>query len=326
MQASKGTAATTGFVSTRAQQSQMFPAFQYSDAGPEHFWGADQLPVNLRSPAYITTYVETISIAARLYPQSIGHILKGLGMVSTPTPGAATDVSHAFAIGTRDLAEWLTVLYGIGGGADQFERRATDARFESLRMMSGPKGMVWQAAGVALTEDDAAGTETITAEDSTPLQARPGSATVVIDGWTLDSPMLGLEWTFANPLNKQENPLFNETLSDLPQQGISTGGRLSGLNVTEAFFNRMTRGGPSGTAPTFTLPNGSVSFTVRSEGNIPDCSVPFSLTVACTNTEFRLMPFGSSGAGLIRCVLGWRALLTDDTVFTVTLVNEQADY
>lgn len=331
VQGAKGTAATTGFISTRAQQSQFFPVFQYSDAGPEHFWGQDQLPVTLRSPAYITTYLTTVQLAARLYPESIGHILTGLGLkaTSTKSPGSGgvdDDYEHVFKITTRDLAKWLTVLSGIGAGAAQFERRGTDTRFESLRLMLGPKGSAWQAQGVGIEEDDAVGTETIAAEDSTPLQARPGSATVVIDGWTLTSQMLGLQWNVANPLNKQENPLFSDTLNDLPQQGIASGGQLMGIDVSQAFYNRMTRGGAAGTAPVYTLPSGSVTFSVRSEGNIPSCSVPFSLTVACTNAEMRMQQIGSSGMNLVRCALGWRAVTTDEDVLTVTLVNTVAAY
>lgn len=328
IQSAKDIPATTDFKSPRLQQSNMFPTFDYVEPGPEHYCGADDRPIGIKDDAYRSGYVLPFGGRGRLYPESIGYMLRIAGFDAISTPGAATDVSHAFTIAERDDCAWGTVLYKIGDDADAYTVRGTNARAQSIMIDSSMQGVTWSFMGFGLIEGDADGGETCTADEDVPLVPTAGQFSATVGGSVITSKVLSSRLQINNPMATNEQPLFSGlNRSDLPQLGIVVSGMLGGIDVSEDIYDRLIRGGVGGTSPVATIPEMVLSYTFESAEVIPGCSVPYSFKLDIPACEARLQPFGSAGANLIRCNIRWRMKFDPgQQPVTLTVVNEEATH
>ena len=161
-QASKGTPASTGFVTGMMTHSELNPGIDKITKTAEHGVTYSRATAH-KTPSRRGSYLARGSYRGYLYPDLLGMMLLGTGFGVTTT-GASANKTHTFKLANRDAYSWLTVLHALDGNK---ERRASDVRGTRLMIDGTPDGVMLEGDFVGLTLGEAAGTETTTAEDTT---------------------------------------------------------------------------------------------------------------------------------------------------------------
>lgn len=324
-QSAKGTPATTGFVVGRMRESWLQPVYNLLEPGPEHTGEAHTRTTRRRTAARRDDYLMEFGGRMHLYPNMIGVLLRGIGF-GVNTTNNTTYYSHAFTLANRTSYAWMSVLHRNADGADQFERKAADARLSNLTVEAGREGINCTFDGLALSEAQAAGTETTADEDDTRLAATVGSFTATIGGVAIASKIRAATVAIDNPLSRDERALFQFDHDDLPPEGVDITGTLGGIDVTYDLYKKLHWGGTAGTAPVEAVPEGIVSVTLNSPDNISGAAVPYGITFSLAKVELMLGNWRPTDANLLRADVTWRMIDTGSTPITVTLVNNKSSY
>lgn len=323
-QSAKGTAATTGFTCGRFMQSNMQTVYDYIEAEAEHFCGVNPRATSRKSVSRRSGYIVPFGGVSYAYPDMIVQILIGMGF-AVATTGAGTAKTHTCTIDTRANAKYMTALHGIGDGADKFERRVTDGRVEQFRLDAGARGIQQVFAGVGITEDAAAGTETATNEADAMLLPTSGAATINLGGAAFTSAIRGFRFLIQNPVSKTELKLFQMARDDIPQTGIEAGGTLQRLDIDYNTYKRFLWGGTSGTGPTAVNVTGDLDIKFNA-AEMAEGATPYSLQIIIPKVEFRIGNFAAQGRELVRADAAFFMIDDNATPISVKVVNTRASY
>jgi len=325
-QASKGTAATTGFITGRMRESYLYPEYDVFDPGPEHTGGSNTRTTAHRNATRRPSYLLAWGGRSWLYPDMVGVLLKGLGFGISTTDNT-TYKTHTATLANRADQGWLSVMHSIGDGADAFERKAKDARLTRLTVNgTGGRELDLTFEGIAMSELTSAGTESVTAETNVMLLPSAGSFTATISAVAITSRIMTANITVENPLSRDEMALFTNVRDDLPPTGHEVRVVLGGINLDFSLYKKLHWGGTSGTAPVTTVAEGPVVVTFASPNNISGAAVPYSLAFSIANAELELGNFRAADDSFVRCDVTARMIDGGSTPVTVTLVNTKASY
>lgn len=236
--------------------------------------------------------------------------------VATPTGGVVgTNAKrHNLTIADRANAAWVTALHSYADGGDLFTLRAVDARIEQIAIEASTRGTMLTMAGVGLTENAATGSETFINEGDKMLLPSKGACTININGATLTAPIRGLRMMISNPLNKNEQTMFQLARADLPANGIEAGFSAAGIDVDYALYRSLKWGGTAGVGPVVGSVQGDVTFNFQSAeliGTAAGDLLPYSTTVTINNVEMRMGNFQARGRELVRFDLAGIMVDTD---------------
>jgi len=250
----------------------------------------------------------------------------GSATVANTTPCAGDYYEHVFKLAKRGYARWGTVLAAIDEGANKWERRLTDARFNSLKITADKKGIVCDGSGYGLTLAAAAGTETKVAETGYKISPATGAHSLTISSTELGVTPRTNEIVIAQSLAEDDQKLHTFGRADLPITGNAISGVLGGLDISYAVYKKLNWGGTSGTGPAVALTEGVLGYNFVSAAYVSG-TTPYKFQVAVPVAELTLSAPQASGADLIRCDLTWRMLDLDSTEpITITLVNGKQHY
>lgn len=325
-QASKGTPVNTGLICGMLTQSGFFPDFDELDDLNEH--GCRTVSTD-RATVHKTAmdragYVVRGNLRGYLYPRLIGLMLVGAGFTPTTTTVETGVYQHVFKLSTRAAHKWLTVLSKIGDRT----LRATDARVNSLAIDANTRGVNWTAGLLAITTDDAPGSETGTEEALVKILPSTGSLTIM-DGATeivntaTDS-LLGLSLNIANPLDDADQSLFAFTRADLPQQGVDITGQVTGLELDyTTYYDLLVYGG--GSDPAASVAVLDINYKWESAVEITTGN-PYSLEIDIPAAEVTLNDFNAEGNNIVRWDFSYRMIDNSTDPIAITLINDVATY
>lgn len=322
----KGTPIGAGFTTGLMEQSSFFTAFDELSKTPEHGGASVADRATARKSATARSgYLVRGSFRQAAYPRLLGLWLRGAGFTSGSPTAGTTAQTHAFTLANRSAVNWLTILHTIGGTA----RRATDARVTRLTLTAQPDGLKFAGEWRALTEDDPAGTETTTAEDTNEILPSNGALTMTYDPGGADVEILNtttdelnrLTLDIANPLDEADQALFRFGRADLAQTGVDITGTVEGAPVDWAAYDYIIR--QSGANPSASPAICSLEYNFQSTVDIAGDTVPYEITVTIPQVEVTINESGFSAEGdnLIRWTYDYRMLDTVTTPITIELVN-----
>ena len=98
-QASKGTAATTGFICGRYTQSSLASVLSYIEAQGEHHCGINIRPTLRKSLSRVGGYIVPFGAQGFLYPDTIGVIAQGLGFGISSTDALKNEIQSVTITG-----------------------------------------------------------------------------------------------------------------------------------------------------------------------------------------------------------------------------------
>lgn len=328
-QSAQGTPITTGFITALAEQSSFYVAFDEAQKAAEHGAGAADRATARKSASIRSGYLVRGQFRCNAYPNLAGLLLRGAGFGVSTT--GTTERTHVFTLATRANHAWLTMLHAVGG----LERRATDARVNRLTLTAQPDGIKWSGEWRALTEDDAVGTETTTAE-STAAELLPsqgslvmnfdpaGADTEIINTSTDDLTRFTMD--IANPLDEADLALFRFGHADLTQTGLTVGGTVEGAAIDWATYDLLVRNSEAN--PSASTAICDLDTTFQSAVNIAGAAVPYSCRIQVPRVEVTIDEggFTAEGENLIRWSYAWQMIDAVTTPITITLVNLQTAY
>ena len=328
-QASKGTAATTGFFCGRYTQSSLASVHQYIEAQGEHHCGVNVRPTLRKSLSRVGGYVVPFGAQGFLYPDTMGAIALGMGFGFSSSASGTNAYVHTGTIADRAAAKWLTAIHSYGEGADLFSLMATDARIEQLVIEANTRGVMATFSGLGIKETAATGSETGTVDNEAMLLPSKGACTINIEGAAFSTSLRGLRFLISNPTDKNEQNLFSLERSDLPSTGIECGFAAQGLDVSYGVYKKLKWGGTSGTTPTVGAVSGDITFEFQSAEVIPSNVLPYKFKITIPRCEFRMGNFQARGRELVRFDLA--GLMIDDensytNPITMNLINTVASY
>ena len=325
-QASKGTAPTTGFITGLMEQSGMSPRFDPLAQSAEHGIAVARV-TDHRSPTKYGSYAVGGPFRMNFYPHLIGRLLQGAGFETAGAgAGAGAAKTHTFTLSERADHHWLTMLSQIG---DE-KKRATDCRINALSFAASPDELKVNGTYVGLTYDDAAGTETTTAENTTKLVPSVGSLVLTVNSVaivdTATDTLSRFTMDIANPLDEADRSVFRFKRVDLPQVGLGITGSIEGLDLTYTNYDELIRAGASSGEPSSDVATGSLVWKVESAGDIPTDTVPFSFEVTLASVEVTLDDFVADGSNMVRWNTKYRMIDNVTTPISIALVNTMATY
>ena len=325
-QAAKGTAASTGFITGLMEQSGMSPRFDQLAQSAEHGIAIARV-TDHRSPTQYGSYAVGGPFRMNFYPHLIGRLLQGCGFgVSGAGAGAGAAKTHTFTLATRANHHWLTMLSLIG---DE-EKRATDCRLTGLQFAASPDELKVSGNYLGLTYDDAAGTETTTAENTTKLVPSVGSLVLTVNSVdivdTATDTLSRFTMDIANPLDEADRSVFRFKRVDLPQVGLGVTGSIEGIDLDYATYDELIRAGASSGEPSAQVATGSLIWKVESATDIPTDTVPFSFEVTLASIEVTLDDFTADGSNMVRWNTRYRMIDNVTTPISIALVNTMATY
>ena len=246
----------------------------------------------------------------------------------TGTATALDDVDayeHTLTMGAMSDMPYMTVLHSIGDGAAKFERRATDARVEMLRIDAGSRGSLITFSGFGLREDTALGTEEAVNESDAMMLPSKGRATVTVDGLAFTAPFRGFRMLVSNPLSRTEQQMFSLEHDDLPPTGFDINGTLMQLDVDFPTYKLMEWGGLTGDGPDAAPVRGSLN--IKFEGTeIAGSTLPYSVEIDIPSLDLRMGQFEARGRNLIRFDMAF--MMVDDvlTPITIKVINTKSTF
>jgi hypothetical protein len=325
MQSAKGTAATA-FKTALSTMSKANVKFDEREPPLEHPSIAARA-TNRKTNILRTGYMVAVGNEFQLHPRFFGTALRaaGFGVVSVNN---TTFYTHTFTIADRSQFGWATVLDKMVG-TTTLERKIVDVRLDTVSITADTKEIKGATSGIGLSEGNASGSETKVAEVADELNPASGSATIVIAGTTITSPLRGLSMEIKNEFDQEDKQLFSALRADLPQLGMDITGTLSGIDVdfaTYEVYRLITRNTLVATAPSLIQASGALSYIYQSSANIPTAAVPYSLSVAFGEVDYTLQDFQKSGKDLVRADVNFAMVDKVTTPLTIILVNDQATY
>jgi hypothetical protein len=180
--------------------------------------------------------------------------------------------------------------------------------------------------GMALSEAQSAGSETVTTDTNVPFMPNSGSLTLTVSATNIVAACKSNEMVIANPLSRDENFLFSFGNADLPQTGMSITGTIGDIDISYDLYKRLHWGGTSGTGIVNTPVEGALSYTYQSAVNISGAAVPYSLNVSVPTAMITMGQFQAQDDNLVRGALTWEMVDTGTEPITITLSNGQAAY
>ena len=325
-QSAKGTPVNTGLICGMLTQSGLNTDFDELEDQAEH--GCRTVSVDRatahKTPTDRAGYIVRGSARGYLYPKMIGMMLVGAGFTPVSTLVTAGVYSHVFKLSVRSAYSWLTVLSKIGDRT----LRAGDVRVDSLAIEANTKGINWTAGLLGMSMGTAPGSET--GSDETLVKMLPGEGTLTImDGATtvftdstdtLQSMLLNI----ANPLDAEDQSLFQFTRADLAQQGVDITGALRGLEVDySTYYDLLINGG--GVTPSASVAVLDIDW--KWESAIEFVTLyPYSLRVEIPQAEMTLDDFQAEGTNIVRWDTMFRMVDSVTDPVTITLVNGTASY
>ena len=335
-QASKGTAATTGYHCGVMQVSGGTPEWELAEPGVEHGCAVASNMFRDKSQRQRTYYTVPVDAEANLYPNLIGVLLLGLGL--SDSVSGTTSKTHVMTPVTSAANDpYLSVLTELGADSgSSLERLIKDCRTTQLKIDADRNGVTYAAQLSGLSEATAAGTETKTDEPAYNLQRGigtfaltfdPGGTPVVISSHS-SSPPRELSMTIDNPVTTDEYALWSTALTDNPRgEGIRVEGEFRGLPLTWSVYKQLGWGGASGTAPSATWTMCSIDFKFSS-AELVTTGVPYSLQITIPRAEVLLDPAGfrARNGEEMRWTAQWRLVASTGTPFTATLINGVTSY
>ena len=323
-QGAKGTPAEDALFVFRANQSASNTRFDTQENANYHE-GIHERGSNQRARPARTSAVQTASAAFLVWPTALPVAFLGLGFEDTPAD-ETTYYAHVLTKADVDAAPYLTGLHAIGEDSARFERRLTDLRLTSLEIAGSPGVLTATIGGLALTEDAALGTETVTTETAGPLI--PGTGSLAWGG------SLGLgeprahTVTFERPVDEQDQKMHSFTRADLPETGFAVRGTMTGLDMSYDTYKKLAWGGTGGTTPDDAIVTASLTFSYTSAANMAgESGLPYSLTVAVATAEIRLTEFEARDANIVRANATWTMIdEASGAPVTVTINNLTASY
>lgn len=323
VQASKGTAATTGFHAMRSRMSETPPEFVYEEARDEHGGAHTRASTRQSTPSRISFMVPA-NTDGLLYPNAIGVLLIGAGL-NVNTVNNTTYYTHTFTKSNVDAAKWLSVLHRVGVGADQFERKIKDVRLTQLTLTSTRENITLATQMTGIDEAASTGSETVTSESNNRII--PPTGTLTYGALALGLPRAHTI-TLTRPVDVTDQKQHTYGLADLPETGFEINGVLEGVDMPFNTYKKLAWGGTSGTAPSMPAVTDSLTVRWESAALIAGAVVPFSFQMALTKAEFRLA--GSpraQGSDIVRCNINYAMI--DDVAgapVTFTLINSVTAY
>lgn len=334
-QASKGTAATTGFHCGLMKVSGFSPKFEVAENGIEHGCAAGSDVYRDKSQRVRTYYTVPGQAEANLYPNMIGVMFLGLGMTDSVSGTIAK--THVITAATSANDPYLTVLHNLAAdvGADM-ERRSVDQRVTQLKLTADQNGVMWSSQFTGLTEGASLGTETKTDEVAYKLLRGVGTFTLSFDpGGTpvtissnASNPPRSLEMTIDNPIATDDYALWSSALASLPRtEGIRIEGKFGSLPVQYSVMKQLMYGGASGTAPSSTWKPCSIDFKFATAEEITT-GIPYSLQITIPRAEVWIDEAGfvAKNGDIVRWDFPWRAYAGTASPFTATLINTVTAY
>lgn len=327
VQSAKGTAATTGFLSGLFTRSQAAPEFTYLRTLTEHGGAATARPTSKRSSDYRESALLAWGGQGKFYPALVGTLLRGAGF-GVASVNNTTHRTHTFTIADRSAAAWLSVMHRLGDGGDQFERKLRDARVSRLVLGAARDGMTMSFDGLALSEAQSVGSETVTSETNIPYTpSEPGSISLTVGGTNIVAQTKSVEVTIDNALGRDEFFLFGFGNADLPQTGLRVSGTISDVDLSYDLYKRLHWGGAAGTGIVPAAVEGALSVTYESAVNISGAAVPYALTVAVPVVQVQPVAPVAQDDQLVRVSLQWEMVdASAGAPVTITLVNLQTAY
>lgn len=330
-QASKGTPASTGFITGMLTRSTMLPALDRIEKTPEHGVAVARATAH-KTPTRRGSYIVRGGYRGYLYPDLFGLWLLGTGFAVTTT-GASANKTHTFKLANRDAYSWLTVLWNADGNN---ELRGTDVRGTRLMIDATPDGLVtYEGDFVGLTMGEAAGTETTTAEDTLgemlptegtlTLAYDPAGTPVTVLSTPTDS-LTRAQLTIANPLDENDRSIHRFARANVNQTGVDVTTLLEGLEIDWDIYNRIVNGSTSGTSPSTDTAIFSLTYSFESAANISGTAVPYSVTITIPRMELDIDDFAAEGDSLITWNTAGRMIDSVTDPITIALVSKKTSY
>jgi hypothetical protein len=254
-------------------------------------------------------------------------------MVSTGTSSADLSdpyYSHAFVIARGWERQWLTFMHSLDESVDRYEKLAIDAQVSQLVMEATRSGITCTMTGLALDEEDAAGTETVTQDPDSLFTQAKGSFTITSSDLTAATIGVPIEhqMTIDNPLSEEEQELHSFKRAGLSPQGMEINGELRRLVWSEAAFKEFIRGSATGTEPVITIPEAQLTWEWQTAVNMPNLSVPYSVTIdiAYATVHMQAVNVGSE-QGTVRYNATYEMLDRQTAApITITIANTWPSY
>ena len=330
-QASKGTAATTGFVTGMLTRSSFLPALDNITKTAEHGISYSRATAH-KTATRRGSYLGRGSYRGYLYPDMFGLLLLGTGF-SVTTTGASANKTHTFKLAARDANPWLTVLWNADGGAN--ELRGVDVRGTRMVIDGTPDGVTIEGDLVGLTVNEAAGTETTTAEDTAgEVLPTEGTLTLVYDpagtpATVLETPtdtLAGVQLTINNPVDENDRSIHRFGRANINQTGVDVLASLRGLEIDWDIYNRILNGSTSGSTPSTDTAIFSLTYSFESSANITGTAVPYSVTITIPRLELNLDDFAADGDSLVTWNTTGRMIDNVTDPITIALVSKKTAY
>lgn len=322
IQSAKGTPATAGFHAMRNARSQVIPVFEYEDALNEHSGVHQRASTRQSTPDRIGQRLN-IDLSGMLYPNAIGALLVGIGF-NAATTDQTTYKRHAFTKANTDAAKYLTVMQKLLAGAASFERKVQDVRLTQLQFTSTKQNISISAQGLGIDEADSVGTETVASDVNERIIPVTGA-------YTMGSLALGTPRshtiTILRPVDEDDQKQHSLLRADLPETGFEVNGEMTGLDLSLSLYNKLNRGGGSGTSLSGLAVTDSLTVKWASARDISGAATPWSIQFAFAKCVFRFVNAEANGEGIVRCDLNYSMI--DDVSsapLTITLDNGVAAY
>lgn len=329
-QASKGTPASTGFITGMMTRSSFLPDIDTITKTAEHGIAYTRATAH-KTATRRGSYLGRGSYRGYLYPDMFGMLLLGNGFAVTTT-GASANKTHTFKLANRDANPWLTVIWDVDGTNPL---RGVDVRGTRMVIDGTPDGVTIEGDLVGLTVNEPAGTETTTAEDTAgEMIPSEGTLTLVYDPagtpvTVLSTPTDSLtraQLTILNPVDENDRSIHRFGRGNINQTGVDVTARLEGVEIDWDIYNRILNGSTTGSTPTTDTAIFSLTYSFESAANITGTAVPYSVTVTIPRIEFDLADFAADGDSLITWNADGRMIDNTTDPITIVLVSKKASY
>jgi hypothetical protein len=315
-QAAKDTAATTGFYTMFATESNSMPAQEYDDA--ENFHPGIHTRASTQNAIPVKTAVSVaINVGFRLHANSLVPLLIAMGFGVTTTAQTAYQ-RHTLTKSNVDQVIYASMLHRVGEGSAAFERKIRAVRGTQLVLNATRKGLNGTFTGIGIAEAESTGTETIVAEVPDPILPTKGA-------FTWGATALGTPRehtvTITRPVDEDDHTLHTYTRNDFPEVGFGIMGEARGVDMSFDFYKKLVWGGIANTGLGEAIVTDSLAFHWLTANNISGAAVPYKLSIAMTKVECRLTNFRAAGNSIIRGDLNWR-MIDDLAAAPATLLVE----
>lgn len=320
-QALLGTASTTGFHTVYARRSITVPEFQYIENENYHP-GIHQRASQQQARPVRISHTMPVEVDFSVHPNSLPVFLIMMGF-SVATVNNTTHYTHTCTKADVDAAVYGTALHAMGEDTARFERRIQDIRGTSLQFTASRQGFMGTFTGIGITEVEAAGTETVTAEVADDILPTKGSLTWAT--YAFGSPRQHV-FTISRPVDEEDQKIHTFGLAALGEMGFDLGGDMTGIDMTTAVYADLFGDGTD-IGPAEPIVTDDLNFKFESAANIPGAAVPYSIEFDIPLLEVRGQRFGPQDNQILRGNLNWSMIDELATApVTIVVVNDIASY